>query len=150
MSLGAEPEAVNALKVKWFYAGGTSEYVGLVRKNTEYTREQRDLPTTGLGVIYYSGLLRGKFVVVIAYTTGEVGNSVPQNFDEFIKSAAATGEVPVTAFQFKLTDRQGAPVTKIHTLNAKCVRYTAFDAAGEGETVAELEFIIIDASPLVA
>jgi len=148
--LGAENEAVNASKVKWFYAGGIDEYVGLNRKMLEWTRGQRAFPTTGLGVLYYSEKLRGRFTVVLAYTTGEVGNSVPRNFDEMITEAAATGEVPVTAFQWKLTDRQGTPTTKTYTVNAKCVRYKSFEAGGEGETLAELDFVITDAAPSIA
>lgn len=145
MSLGAETEKVNAGKVKWFYAGGTSEYVALNRKMLEWTRGQKEFPTTGLGVLYYSEKLRGRFVVLLAYTSGEVGNSVPQNFDEMITEAAATGEIPTTAFVWKLTDKSS--VTKTYTVNAKCVRYKSFEAGGEGETVCELEFVITDAAP---
>lgn len=149
-NLGAENEKVNAGLVKWFFAGGSDEYVGLSRKTLEWTRGQRALPTTGLGVLYYSEKLRGRFVVVLAYTTGEVGNSVPQNFDEMITEGALTGEIPETAFVWKLTDKQSSPVTKTYTVNAKCVRYKSFEAGGEGETLAELEFVITDAAPSIA
>ncbi len=148
--LGTKNEAVNAGLVKWFYAGGSDEFVGLVRKMLEWTRGQTALPTTGLGVMYYSQKLRGRFTVILAYTTGEVGNSVPQNFDEMITEAALTGEIPETAFVWKLTDRQGTPTTKTYTVNAKCVRYKSFEAGGEGETLAELEFVITDAAPSIA
>lgn len=147
-NLGVETEKVNASKVKWFYAGGTDEYVGLNRKMVEWTRGQRPFPTTGLGVIYYSEKLRGRFVVALAYTSGEVGNGVPQNFDAMITEAAATGEIPTTAFQFKLTD--SASAVKTYTINAKCVRFKSFEAGGEGETLCELEFIITDAAPSIA
>jgi len=147
-NLGVETEKVNAGKVKWFYAGGTDEYVALNRKMLEWTRGQKELPTTGLGVIYYSEKLRGRFVVVLAYTSGEVGNGVPQNFDQMITEAAATGEVPKTAFQWKLTD--SASVVKTYTVNAKCIRLKSFEAGGEGETICELEFVITDAAPSIA
>ena len=148
--LGAENEKVNASKVKWFFAGGSDEYVALNRKMLEWTRGQRDFPTTGLGVLYYSEKLRGRFIVLLAYTTGEVGNGVPRNFDEMITEAALTGEIPETAFVWKLTDKQGSPTTKTYTVNAKCVRYKSFEAGGEGETLAELEFVITDAAPTIA
>ena len=45
--LGAENEKVNASKVKWFFAGGSDEYVALNRKMLEWTRGQREFPTTG-------------------------------------------------------------------------------------------------------
>lgn len=147
--LGAENEKVNASKVKWFFAGGIDEYVGLIRKSLEWTRGQAELPTTGLGVMYYSQKLRGRFIVYLAYTSGEVGNSVPRNFDEMITEAALTGEIPTTPFEWNLTDTQGTPVTKTYTVNAKCVRYKSFEAGGEGETLAELEFVITDAAPSI-
>ena len=149
--LGAKDERANASLVKWFYAGGIDEYVALTRKDMEFTRGQRDIPTTGLGVLYFSEKLRGKFTVVLAYTSGEIGNSVPRNFDEFIIALAATGEVPETAFVWKITDNQSTPVTKIITVTAKCVRFKPFSGVGgEGEVLTELDFIIIDSTVVIA
>jgi len=151
MALGAKGERANAGAVKWFYAGGAGgdEYVALTRKDMEYTRGQRDIPTTGLGVLYFSEKLRGKFTVVLAYTSGEIGNSVPRNFDEFITDAAATGEIPETAFQWKITDASSG--LKTITVLSKCVRFKPFSGVGgEGEVLTEMDFVITDPNPVIA
>lgn len=148
--LGAENEKVNAQKILWFFGPGTDNYVALNRKEWEYTRRQVEFPTTGLGVLYYSAKIRGRFKVVLAYTTGEVGNSVPQNFDEMMTEAAATGEIPENAFRFATTDKQGTPLTKDWDITKAKIERLKVHAAGEGESVYELDFIIVDAAPNVS
>lgn len=146
-NLGAKGEKASAQRMRWYYGPGTDEYIALFRKSIEYTRRQFDMPTTGLGVVYYSGKLRGKFVVALAYTSGEVGNSVPQNFDEMITESSATGEIPEEAFRFQTVDDNG--LAKNWDFNAKMTRLRAYGDM-EGPTYYELEFVITDAAPSVS
>ena len=87
----------------------------------------------------------------IAYTTGEVGNSVPQNWDEMLQRNASSGEVPENAFRIEVTDRQTTtPTTKTHNFAiCKCEELRIF-GSGEGEVLASLVLRITDTEPSVS
>lgn len=146
MSLGSKSEVVNANVFAIFF-GTSQEYILATRKEFDFRAEQRRLPT-GAGPVYFTMLSNDRLSLEFAYTTGEVGNSVPSNWDEMMQRNAVTGEVPTNLFTIKATDRQGSPVTKNHPMNAKCTRFRGF-AGAEGETLVSLELQIIDNEPTV-
>jgi hypothetical protein len=146
MSLGSKSEVVNANVFAIFF-GSTNEYILATRKEFDFRAEQKRVPT-GAGPVYFTMLSNDRLLLELAYTTGEVGTSLPQAFDEMMKRNASTGEVPTNLFTIKATDRAGAPVTKNHPINAKCTRFRGF-AGAEGETLVSLELQIIDNEPSV-
>jgi len=145
VSLGTKTEIVNANVLKIFI--GVDDYILASRKEFDHQAAQIRL-ATGAGPVYFTGLSNDRLLLEFAYTTGEVGNSVPANWDEMLQRNVATGEVPENAFSIKATDRQGTPVTKTHAFNAKCTRLRVF-GGGEGETLAQLELQITDNEPTV-
>jgi len=148
MVLGAKNEAVNANKFKIFFgATGTDQYILATRKEAVFRAPQRRLPTDA-GPVYFTMLSDDQLLLDIAYTTGEVGNSVPQNWDEMLKRNASSGEVPTNAFRIEATDSQETPATKKHPMNCKCEELRLF-AAAEGETMAKLILRITDNEPSV-
>lgn len=139
--LGAKNEAVNANKFAVFY-GSSDEYILATRKEFDFRADQTRV-ATGAGPVYFTQLSNDRLLLEFAYTTGEVGNSVPQNFDELMQRSATTGEVPENTFTIKATDRQGSPVTKSHPMLCKATRLRGF-GGGEGETLIQLELQVID------
>lgn len=146
VSLGTKLEIVNANKMKIFI--GADDYILASRKEMDFQSQQIRF-ATGAGPVYFTSLSNDRLLLEFAYTTGEVGNSVPANWDEMFKRNAASGEVPENTFSIQLTDRQGTPVTKTHTMLCKANRLRVFGGA-EGETVASLELQIIDNEPSVS
>jgi hypothetical protein len=136
--LGSKTEVVNAAKFKVFL--GADDYILATRKEFEHVAPQRRVPT-GAGPVYFTMLSNDRLILEFAYTTGEVGNSVPANWDEMIKRNATTGEVPENAMSIQATDKSS--VTKTHSFNCKCTRFRSW-ALGEGETLAAMELQIID------
>lgn len=148
MVLGTKFEVVNANVFKIFFgAPGANEYILATRKEFDFRADQKRL-ATGAGPVYFTMLSNDRLLLEIAYTTGEVGTSVPQAFDEMMQRNSASGEVPTNLFTMVATDRQGTPVTKNHPMNAKCTRFRGF-AGAEGETLVQLELQIIDNEPSV-
>ncbi len=147
MSLGSKDEVVNSNKLGIFF-GSTNQYILATRKEVDYRKEQIRVPTDA-GPVYFTGLSNDKILLEFAYTTGEVGNSVPENWDEMMKSNATTGEVPENQFEIKAVDRQGTPITRQHSMTAKATRLRVFGGA-EGETLAQLELQILDNNILVS
>jgi len=147
MSLGSKVEVVNANKFKIFFGSGANDYILATRKEFDFRAEQKRL-ATGAGPVYFTMLSNDRLLLELAYTTGEVGTSLPQAFDEMMQRSNTTGEVPENLFEIRATDRQGAPVTKTHPMNAKCTRFRGF-AGAEGETLVQLELQIIDNEPSV-
>ena len=145
--LGAKLEKVNANVFKVFF-GASDEYILATRKEFDFRADQFRLPT-GAGPVYFTMLSNDRLLLEFAYTTGEVGNSVPANWDEMMKRNALTGEVPENLFTIQATDAQGAPVTKSHPMNCKATRLRGF-AGAEGGTLAQLELQVIDNEPTVA
>lgn len=143
--LGTKKEIVNANVFKVFI--GADDYILATRKEFDFRADQFRL-ATGAGPVYFTMLSNDRLLLAFAYTTGEVGNGVPANWDEMMKRNALTGEVPENAFSIQATDSQGTPVTKTHPMNCKATRLRGF-AGGEGETIAELELQIIDNEPSV-
>jgi len=146
-NLGAKTEVVNSNKLGIFF-GTSDQYILATRKEIDYRKEQIRVATDA-GPVYFTGLSNDKILLEFAYTTGEVGNSVPANWDEMLKANATTGEVPENTFTLKAVDRQGTPDTKSHTMLAKATRLRVFGGA-EGETLAQLELQIIDVEPNVS
>ena len=146
-SLGAKTEIVNAQAVKIQFGGGPDDFILAIRKDLDYRSPQRRIPT-GAGPIYFTMLPDNRMQLTFAWTTGEVGNSVAANWDEMIKRNATTKEVPENVWKLAFTDAQGSPTTKTFTHTCKVTRFHSF-AAGEGETMAELELQIIDDDPAV-
>ena len=148
MSLGAENEVVNANKFKIFFgAAGTNQYILATRKEFIHRAPQKRLATDA-GPVYFTMLSDDQLLLDIAYTTGEVGNSVPQNWDEMLQRNALSGEVPENAFRIEATDRQSTPTTKTHAFNCKLEELRVFSAA-EGEVLASLVLRITDTEPTV-
>lgn len=148
MVLGAKNEAVNANKFKIFFGAiGTDQYILATRKEAVFRSPQRRLPTDA-GPVYFTMLSDDQLLLDFAYTTGEVGNGVPANWDEMLQRNAASGEVPTNAFRIEATDSQGTPVTKTHPMNCKAEELRVF-APAEGETLAKLILRIIDNEPSV-
>lgn len=144
-SLGAKNEKVNAQAILWKISG--DQYILLTRKRFSYRRPQRRFPT-GAGNLFYSMLPDNRIAVQVAYTTGEVGTSVPAAFDEMVKANATTKEVPENTFTFTATDTQGTPASNVWTMAAKCTLMEV-EAGPEGESVVNLEFQITDENPAV-
>lgn len=150
MVLGTKTEVVNANVFKVFYgAAGTDEFILATRKEFIHRSPQKRIPT-GAGPVYFTMLSDDQLLLDLAYTTGEVGNSVPQNWDEMLKRNATTGEVPENAFRVEATDRQGAPVTKTHAFSICKAEELRVFASGEGETIARLTLRITDVEPSVS
>lgn len=143
---GNKLEIVNASKFKIFIGG--DDYILASRKEFEHVAPQRRI-ATGAGPVYFTMLSDDRLSLEFAYTTGEVGNSVPANWDELIKRNATTGEVPTNGFSIQATDRQGTPDTKTHAFQCKCTRFRSW-GLGEGETMAALELQIIDENASVS
>ncbi len=142
MVLGSKSEVVNANFFK-IYFGSSEEYILATRKEFDFRAEQKRL-ATGAGPVYFTMLSNDRLLLELAYTTGEVGTSLPEAFDEMMQRSATTGEVPTNNFQIKATDRKNpGPTTKTHSMNAKCTRFRGF-AGAEGETLVSLELQIID------
>jgi len=148
MVLGTKQEVVNANKFKIFFgAAGTDQYILATRKEFIHRAPQKRLATDA-GPVYFTMLSNDQLLLTIAYTTGEVGNSVPSNWDEMLQRNSLSGEVPKNAFRIEATDRQNTPVTKTHQLNCKCEELRVFGNA-EGEVLASLVLRIIDTEPSV-
>jgi len=145
--LGAKLEVVNAQAVKVRFGATPDDYILAINKDIDFVSPQKRVPT-GAGNIFFTMLPDNKMKLSFPYTTGEVGLSVPANFDEMIKRNSATKEVPTNIWRIEPTDQQGTPNTNIWTQNAKCTRVHWF-AAGEGETILEIELQIIDDEPAV-
>ena len=147
VTLGAKNEIVNAQAVQIRFGATPDDYILAIRKDMDWNSPQRRVPT-GAGPIYFTMLPDNKMHVTFPYTTGEVDNGVPANFDEMVKRNATTKEVPENTWKLVWTDAQGSPVSKTFTHTAKCTRFHIF-GAGEGETMCELELQIIDDDPAV-
>jgi len=137
----------NKLKI-FFGAAGTNQYILAVRKEMIFRAPQKRLATDA-GPVYFTMLSDDQLLLDIAYTTGEVGTSVPQAWDEMFKRNADSGEVPENAFRIEATDRQTTPTTKTHPMNCKAVELRVFGAA-EGEVLASLVLQITDTEPSVS
>ena len=150
MVLGTKTEVANANKFKIFYgAAGTDQYILATRKEFVHRATQKRLATDA-GPVYFTMLSDDQLLLSIAYTTGEVGNSVPQNWDEMLKRNANSGEVPENAFRIEATDRlTPTPTTKTHQFNCKLEELRVFSAA-EGEVLASLVLRITDTEPSVS
>ncbi len=149
MVLGTKLEIANANKFKIFFgAAGTDQYILAVRKEFIHRAAQKRVATDA-GPVYFTMLSDDQLLLDIAYTTGEVGNSVPQNWDEMLQRNSNSGEVPENAFRIEATDRQISPDTKTHQFNCKCEELRVFSAA-EGEVLASLVLRITDTEPSVS
>ena len=150
MVLGTKSEVVNANVFKVFFgAAGTDEYILATRKEVIYKAPQKRV-ATGAGPVYFTMLSDDRLLLEFAYTTGEVGNSVPQNWDEMLQRNATTGEVPENAFRIEATDRQGSPVTKTHAFSVCKAEELRARSGAEGETLASLTLVITDLEPSVS
>lgn len=149
MSLGAKNEVVNANKFKIFFGPSpdVTQYILAVRKEMVFRAPQKRLATDA-GAVYFTMLANDQLLLDFAYTTGEVGNSVPSNWDEMFQRNALSGEVPTNVFRVEATDSQTVPITKVHPMNAKAEELRA-SANAEGETVAKLILRITDNEPSV-
>ena len=148
MVLGDTNEVVNANKFKIFYGDtGVEQYILALKKEFIHRAPQKRLPTDA-GPVYFTMLSDDQLLLSIAYTTGEVGNSVPQNWDEMLKRDIDSGEVPTNEFRIEATDRQSTPQKKTHQFNCKLEELRAYSNA-EGETTASLVLRIIDSEPSV-
>ncbi len=149
MVLGTKTEVVNANRFKIFFgAAGTDDYILATRKEFIHRSAQKRVPT-GAGPVYFTMLSDDRLLLEFAYTTGEVGNSVPANWDEMLQRNAATGEVPENAFRIQATDRQGTPITKTHNFSVCKAEELRVRAMAEGETIATLTLVITDLEPSV-
>lgn len=150
MVLGTKNEVVNANKFKIFFgAAGTDQYILAVRKEFIHRAPQKRLPTDA-GPVYFTMLSDDQLLLTIAYTTSEVGNSVPQNWDEMLQRNAATGEVPENAFRIEATDRLSpTPTTKTHAFSICKLEELRVFGTAEGEVLASLVLRITDTEPSV-
>ena len=151
MVLGTKLEVANSNKFKIFFgAAGTDQYILATRKEFVHRAPQKRVATDA-GPVYFTMLSDDQLLLTIAYTTGEVGNSVPQNWDEMLQRNASTGEVPENAFRIETTDRQTpTPTTKTHAFSiCKCEELRIFGSA-EGEVLASLVLRITDTEPSVS
>lgn len=144
-SLGASKEWVNAQALKWFI--NSDEYIFLTRKRLRFQVPQKRVGT-GAGNVFFTMLPDNRMSVTVLYTTGEVGTSVPQAFDEMVMRDATTKEVPENTYKFTATDRQGSPATNTITHLAKCTMMEV-SAEAEGEVIVNLEFQILEDAPVV-
>lgn len=147
VTLGAKNEAVNAQAVQVRFGATPDDFILAVRKDMDWNSPQRRVPT-GAGPIYFSMLPDNKMRLTFPYTTGEVDNGVPANFDEMVKRNATTKEVPTNLWHLKFTDRQGTPFANSWDMNAKVTRLHVF-GLGEGETMVELDLQITDDEPVI-
>jgi len=146
-TLGGKLEIVNAQAVKVRFGGTPDDFILAVRKDLDYNSPQKRI-ATGAGPVYFTMLPDNKMHISFPYTTGEVGNSVPANFDEMVKRNATTKEVPTNTWLLAFTDRQASPDTNTWTHSAKVTRLHIF-GLGEGETMVEIDLQIIDDEPSV-
>lgn len=148
MVLGTKNEKVNANKFKIFFgAAGTDQYILATRKEFVHRAPQKRVATDA-GPVYYTMLSDDQLLLDIAYTTGEVGNSVPQNWDEMLQRNSSSGEVPENAFRIEATD--GLSTTKTHAFSICKLEELRVFAAAEGETMARLVLRITDTEPSVS
>ena len=145
--LGSKLEIVNAQAVKVQFGAAPDDFILAVRKDMDWNVPQRRVPT-GAGPIYFTMLPDNKLRLTFPYTTGEIGFSVPANFDEMIRRNATTKEVPTNIWKLVWTDRQGTPLSNTWTMNGKVTRLHPF-ALGEGETMIEIDIQITDDEPVI-
>jgi len=143
MTIGSKTTIVNAGRFIWKLS--SDEFILLTRKRISYHTPQRRIAISG-GNIFYTMKADNKFSVTVAYSSGEVGTSIPTSFDNMITAISATGEMPEKAFTFVTTDKSSA--AKTFAINAKMTDFISY-GEGEGETMIDLEFQIIDDSPAI-
>lgn len=146
MPIGTKTNIVNAGRFKFYYSSTSNEFVNLVRKRVEYNTPQKRLPVSG-GNLWYTMKSNNRFTVTVAYSSDEVGVSIPTSFDNWITAISATGEVPTNPFLFITTDFSSTQ--KTFTINAKLTNFVSY-AEAEGETVVDLTFQITDDSPAIS
>jgi len=143
LTIGSKTAIVNAGRFIWKLS--SDEFILLTRKRISYHTPQKRVAISG-GNIFYTLKADNKFSVTVAYSSGEVGVSIPTSFDNMITVITATGEIPEKAFTFVTTDKSST--AKTFSINAKMTDFISY-GEGEGETMIDLEFQIIDDSPAI-
>lgn len=147
-TLGAKNEIVNAQAVQIRFGATPDDFILAIRKDLDWNSPQRRI-ATGAGPIYFTMLPDNKMHLSFAYTTGEVNNGVPANFDQMIKRNATTKETPTNVWHLKYTDRRGTPISNSWDQSAKVTRLHII-SLGEGETIVEIDLQITDDEPIIA
>ena len=147
--LGAKNEIVNAQAVQVRFGATPDDYILAIRKDMEWLSPQRRVPT-GAGPIYFTMLPDNKMHLSFPYTTGEVDNGVPANFDQMVKRNSTSKEIPENLWHLKFFDRKSpTPSSNSWDQTAKVTRLHVW-GLGEGETMVEIDLQIIDDEPIIA